>query len=188
MKKPLLLLFLVTATPVLAGPREDTLDGINRCRAILEDRLFLDCLYGAAQPLRASLGLAPASPGQIRLVPPSTPPTVVPVPMRPVSASPPPMAMAMAAPRPAPSNGAIRAGTKPGFHEWLETFSFDGKGRFTVTLGNGEIWRQDAGDAPRAAWRGRANDYYVEVIADSPRTGQLRVRGENNVYRVTKLN
>lgn len=182
MKRALLFLFLAAATPAYAGPREDTLDGINRCRAIFEDRLFLDCLYGAAQPLRAKLGLAPASPGQVRLVPPAGTPNIVPVPMRPVSA--PPSAVAS---RPAPT-GPIRAGTKPGFHEWLETFSFDGKGRFTVTLGNGEIWRQEAGDVPRADWRGRANDYYVELLADSNRTGQLRVRGETNVYRVTKLN
>ena len=71
MPRPALILPLVLlALPALAGPREDTLAGISRCASLPDDRTFLDCIYGAAQPMRGKLGLPPAPAGQMRLVPP----------------------------------------------------------------------------------------------------------------------
>ena len=64
---------LLTATPALAAPRDDVLNGISRCGAISDDRFWLECVYGAAQPMRAELGLPPASPAQQKLVPPLPP-------------------------------------------------------------------------------------------------------------------
>ena len=46
--------------PAMAGPRDDVLYGISRCGGIADDRTWLDCVYGAAQPMRAQLGLQPA--------------------------------------------------------------------------------------------------------------------------------
>src|ERR1700723_420843 len=66
-------LALLAAGPAIAGPREDTLAGISRCAALPDDRAFLNCIYGAAQPLRARLGLPPALESQVRLVPPANP-------------------------------------------------------------------------------------------------------------------
>ena len=65
------LLFVLAVVPAIAGPREDTLAGISRCTALSDDRAFLECIYGAAQPLRARLGLLPALDAQVRLVPPA---------------------------------------------------------------------------------------------------------------------
>src|SRR5882757_7164961 len=69
--------FLVPACAVLtepaqARPRDDALSGAFRCAAIVDSRQWLDCYYGAAQPVRAALGLAPALAGQLKLaaVPP----------------------------------------------------------------------------------------------------------------------
>jgi hypothetical protein len=45
----------------LADPREDTQAGISRCVANRDNRAYLDCIYGAVQPLRAALRLPPAS-------------------------------------------------------------------------------------------------------------------------------
>jgi len=64
--------FLVPAllslvAPAQARPRDDALSGAIRCGAIADSRQWLDCYYGAAQPMRAALGLAPALAAQVQL-------------------------------------------------------------------------------------------------------------------------
>src|SRR4051812_38897452 len=63
---------LLAAAPAAARPRDDALAGAFRCAVIGEARQWLDCYYGAAQPVRAGLGLAPALAAQVRLA--SAPP------------------------------------------------------------------------------------------------------------------
>src|ERR1700742_3719866 len=55
------------AAPALARPRDDALSGAVRCGIIADSRQWLDCYYGAAQPVRAALGLGSALPAQIAL-------------------------------------------------------------------------------------------------------------------------
>jgi hypothetical protein len=64
--------FLVPAllslvAPAQARPRDDALSSAIRCGAIADSRQWLDCYYGAAQPMRAALGLAPALQAQVQL-------------------------------------------------------------------------------------------------------------------------
>jgi hypothetical protein len=68
---------LLTICPVSARTRDDVVAGMFRCAAIGDTRIWLDCYYGAAQPVRAALGMAPAQQGQVRLAqnPPAGPPT-----------------------------------------------------------------------------------------------------------------
>ncbi|HSS14014.1 MAG TPA: hypothetical protein VLL04_08980 [Rhizomicrobium sp.] len=63
---------LLAALPAGARPRDDALAGAFRCAVIGEARQWLDCYYGAAQPVRAGLGLAPAMAAQVKLA--SAPP------------------------------------------------------------------------------------------------------------------
>jgi len=70
--------FLIPAILVLtaeaqARPRDDALSGAIRCGVVADSRQWLDCYYGAAQPVRAALGLGSALPAQIALAasPPS---------------------------------------------------------------------------------------------------------------------
>ena len=53
-------LVVLTAGPVLADVRTDAVAAVQHCAGIADDRAWLDCFYGAAQPMRARLGLAPA--------------------------------------------------------------------------------------------------------------------------------
>ncbi len=67
-----LLVFLATllfhATPAFAvGPRDEVIAGMFRCAAVGDPRAWLDCFYGAAQPVRAALGLPPVLAAQARL-------------------------------------------------------------------------------------------------------------------------
>jgi hypothetical protein len=149
------------AVPAVAGPRDDVLYGISRCGGIAEDRTWLDCVYGAAQPMRAQLGLPPAPAAQQKLVPPAMP--------------------GMATP--SFGGGAAVAAEpayRPNFFERLMTpkdykdetpttlksYKFDGAGFFTVTLANGETWRQDGGDITPARWNKPAQSYKAQIVAD----------------------
>ena len=156
------------AVPALAGPRDDVLFGISRCGGISNDRTWLDCVYGAAQPMRAQLGLQPAPLSQQKLVPPAVP-----------GMAPPPAqffgAQASAAPAPAPestssavagffsrmvtpSHDAAELPTK------LASYKFDAGGHFIVTLANGETWKQDTGDSSLAHWTRAAATYTVQIV------------------------
>src|SRR3569623_2934470 len=67
---------LLTNYQTLARSRDDAMAAMFRCAAIGDNRLWLDCYYGAAQAVRAQLGMAPANQNQIRLAqnPPASAP------------------------------------------------------------------------------------------------------------------
>ncbi|HWF64279.1 MAG TPA: hypothetical protein VN685_06685 [Rhizomicrobium sp.] len=68
----LLLALVLTALPLTAqaGPRDDVKSASARCDSISDDHTWLNCYYGAAQPVRAELGLPAAPDSQQSLVPP----------------------------------------------------------------------------------------------------------------------
>ena len=179
----LLLLPVVCASPVLAGPREDSLAGVSRCAALPDDRTFLDCVYGAMQPMRAALGLPPALPAQQRLVPPVDPSLA--------RNSQPPSAQAAMPPasvQPAPgkengvfsnvfSGGALR----------MASYSFDRRGLFTVSLSDGSVWRQDASDTSFAHFGGKASEYPVTLYPGDFGKARMDVRGEGGPYLVVRV-
>jgi hypothetical protein len=137
------LMFL--AQPVLADTRDDVWALMQRCQAIQDDRTWLDCTYGAKQPMRAKLGLPPAPDYQQRLVPPPTPDYR----QRLVSA-PAPSADATsknAPPTPLPHRKAsffqILTGSAPPVAvSTLAAIQIGKQGAFVVTLQNGQVWRQ----------------------------------------------
>ena len=127
-----------------AGPRDDSRAGVARCDQITDDHHWLDCVYGAVQPMRARLGLSPAPDFQQRLVPGGSA-------MRPAAQR--PMAMAPAAP--------VQKRTDNWVH--LTAYNFDRNGMFTVTLPDGTVWRQQADDVNYAHWKEPASHYVVSV-------------------------
>jgi hypothetical protein len=58
---------MMAAAPAQARPRDDALSGAIRCGVVADSRQWLDCYYGAVQPVRAALGLGSALPAQIAL-------------------------------------------------------------------------------------------------------------------------
>jgi hypothetical protein len=58
---------LCLAVPAQARPRDDVLSGAFRCAVIGDSRQWLDCYYGAAQPVRAALGMPAALAAQLKL-------------------------------------------------------------------------------------------------------------------------
>ena len=134
---------VLLAQPGLAGPREDVRAAMERCGVIQDDRVWLDCTYGAQQIMRGRLGLQPAPEYQQRLVPPASasymPPASV--------ARPQPGMVATSQPAPtAPRRGSvlqILAGTAPPVTvSNLNSIAYDAQGAFIATLDNGQVWHQ----------------------------------------------
>jgi hypothetical protein len=80
---------VLTILSANAGARDEVVAGMFRCAAVGETRVWLDCYYGAAQPLRLQLGMVPAPQSQVRLVqnPPAGAPAGDPAPRYQVTAS-----------------------------------------------------------------------------------------------------
>ena len=166
-----------------ADPRQDTLAAISRCAGLLDDRTFLDCIYGAAQPMRAELGLQPAPGFQTRLVPPA-PGARAALPA-PTTSAPPPMVASMQPPQ-QDTNGLFGNLFNGGNEETarMASYSFNPRGFFTVTLDNGQIWRQRANDMTFARWGAKPANYYVTVRAQGTGGYNLSVRGDDGLYQV----
>ena len=162
---------LILVAAAEAAPRDDMLAGISRCGAFADERTFLDCVYGAAQPVRAELGLPPALQAQIRLVPSAT-------------------LVAQPNTHRAPSqrdwftsslfgSGEVEAQSP------MASYSFDNDGYFTVILRNGEIWRQLEGRY--AAWRAPASSYIVTVRSGALNSSNLEVEGQTGLFKVRRI-
>jgi hypothetical protein len=135
----------------LADTRDDVMAGMQRCRSIPDDRIWLECTYGAQQPMRAKLGLQPAPDYQQRLVPPVT--SAAPGAPPGVSAAPGPTAA------PVPSRKAslmqVLTGSAPPIAtSAITSVVYDANDAFLVTLQNGQTWRQlNAGMTPKIRFK-----------------------------------
>lgn len=169
------------ATPALAQndpARDDVLANVERCGGITDNRVWLNCFYGAAQPMRAQLGLPPAPEAQVALA--KNPP----VPPRPVAKKDDSGWLGIGSLNPFGSSNSdddFRTGTSR-----LASFSFGKDGVFTATLANGEVWRQSPYDDLRAHWSGQPSSYIVIVTSDMMGSHTMRVKGDQN-YRVMRV-
>jgi hypothetical protein len=179
MKKLIVLLAMVLSLPALADTRDEVMAGMQRCRAIVDDRAWLDCTYGAEQPMRAKLGLAPAPDYQQRLVPP-------------VGVMAPAAAMAPAEPgsrKPAPVSHRkatflqILTGTAaPLAVSNLASVDYDRQGAFLVTLDNGQVWHQvDPDSGPRARLKLGAK---VTITPGALGSYNFKASDSTHVYKV----
>ena len=174
------------AAPASADPaRDDVLANLQRCAGFTDNHTWLNCYYGAAQPMRAQLGLPPAPDAQVSLI------NTAPVPQAP------PMRAASAPKKSgggwfsgigdmfdistnAPSDSDFNVGAMR-----MASYSYGGGGLFTVTLADGEVWTQSKYDDLRAHWTAPAASYTVVVTSDLG-SHTLRVKGDHD-YRVMRI-
>jgi len=180
------------ASQAWADARSDVLAAIQRCGVIHDDRVWLDCVYGANQPMRAQLGLSPAPEFQQRLVP--APGTALPV----ISALPPPGSQQMASASP-PLQSMPRANEKPGF--WsrmlgtdpplavarMTSYRYDQSGAFIVALANGQEWRQTDVLGGKANWLKKPSAYTVTITKGTFGSYGLRTDDNPHSYKVERL-
>jgi hypothetical protein len=228
-----LLLFaaaLVAAAPAQARGRDDVMAGAYRCGGIADDRKWLDCYYGAAQPVRAALGLPPAPEAQLRLA--ATPlaggeprngkvrgeamagasrcylvtdnrqwlncyyNAVQPVrsllglaaAAKPVPAEVPAFAVRKASPTPLGGLSDWLGGSNnQRIVAHLQSYEFDRYGIFSVTLDNGQLWRQESGDTVYAHWKKPAAGYTAVISRGALGSIDLRLQGEPHIFKVRRL-
>jgi hypothetical protein len=174
-----LLILFGAAVSAQADPRADAQAAELRCARIADNQAWLDCYYGAAQPMRQLLGLPPAPVEQTRLVPP---PDIVTAPHAVTNTS-------------TASRGWFQGvfgstrSTDATVASRLDSYAFDKRGFFTVSLANGQVWKQLAGDESRAHWRDPAIRYSVVIAADGSGVFWLTVQGNDlhDMYRVHRV-
>jgi hypothetical protein len=181
----LLALLCMAAPQARADARGDVLAGIERCSAIRDDRVWLDCVYGANQPMRSQLGLSPAPEFQQRLVPPVQLGAVAP----PMLSAPHP---AQAPSRPLTSNrrpgflAKLTGSAAPAAVSRMASYRYDANGAFIVTLENGQQWRQSSVETGKVTWLKKPSDYTVTIIYGSFGTYNLRTDDSAQTYKVER--
>jgi hypothetical protein len=170
----------------IGGARQDVLSLAIRCSDIAGDRQWLDCYYGAAQPMRARLGLVPVPPAQQTLQQRQAPRR---------------MAVLAPAREPSsiPSSQPARMPPSPGLLEGLfggaaplveknriASYSIGPDGLFSATLANGEVWRQTSG-AGQARWTRNPSLREVEITRGVLRSFNFRVSGDPALYKVRRV-
>lgn len=217
-------LLCMAALPATARPRDEAMSGAFRCAAIGDLRVWLDCFYGAAQPVRAALAMPPAPQAQLKLVtapPAGTAPAQdlairdramaeafqcnnagderqwlscyyaaaasvrVKLGLATASNAPPPAAPVPAFGMHAKPINEIPA-TADHLSAHMQAYSFDGDGMFTVTLDNGQVWHQVAGDTDYAHWKKPAGDYAVRISHGVLGSYNLQVLHSPGVFKVRR--
>lgn len=183
----LLALALLTPGAALADPARDAVKaGIERCDPIADNRQWLDCVYGAAQPMRAALGLPPAPQSQVRLVPPAQ--AMVPPPRpAPQPAPQPAPRVASAPPRTGMFDDLFGSGMKLATRLHLQSYSFNKDGSFTVTLEDGQVWKQNSPPAARPPFNGPAANYVVDITAGVMGSHNMKIAGIPTTFKVHRL-
>ncbi len=173
------------ASGARADARSDVLAGIQRCGVIHDDRVWLDCVYGANQPMRSQLGLSPAPEFQQRLVPPVG---TIAAPMPIDSGAAPPV-----------SRSAPRSNKKPGFFSKIlgnappvsvsrmASYRYDDSGAFIVALENGQEWHQTDVEGGKAIWVKSPSAYTVTITYGSFGSYGLRTSDSPRTYKVEPL-
>jgi hypothetical protein len=68
----------------------------------------------------------------------------------------------------------------------MQSYTFDKLGWFTVTLDNGQVWKQVNGDTTYAHWKKPAGGYQVRVSKGFLGSFNLQVQGEPGLFKVRR--
>lgn len=167
----------------LGDAREDVVAGLTRCAALTEDRQWLDCYYGAAQPMRAWLGLSPAPQAQLKLLSVQPKPADLPttVTRAAVRSGPPPM----------PKRSGIFdvfSGDDIVNNTPVKSYEVTHDG-FVITLPDGQVWQQTDADALKnpVRWRQPAASMRVTISQGAMHSFNLVLNEENVHHKVTRI-
>jgi hypothetical protein len=181
-----ILLAAMISQPVRADTRVDVESAFSRCNVFADDRTWLNCIYGAVQPMRNKLGLPAAPPSQTNLVPSAS--------LMPQAAPPSSPPVAQAAPAQPARDGddsagfvAFLVGGRPVLTDMPVTaYNIDHYGIFSITLANGQVWREVDGGAV-AHWHEAPAHYKASIVKGSLNSYILTMAGEGIDYKVQRV-
>jgi len=166
-----------------ADAREEVVSGLTRCAGLTDDRQWLDCYYGAAQPMRAWLGLTPAPQAQLKLLqtqpqPAALPPTVS-------------RATVRSGPPPKPKSSGlfdVFGGDDVVNQAPVQSYEIKSEG-FVITLPDGQVWQQTDDDAAKnpVRWRQPASSMRVTIRQGAMRSFNLVLNDENLHHKVRRI-
>lgn len=179
---------LLAQGAALADPRQDVVNQLARCAVLTDDRQWLDCYYGAAQPMRAQLGLSPAPEAGMSVLhqPLSSIPTrVVPAPTPAVAAAP-----VHQGPPPMPESGGIwnlLGGKELADNAPVRDYQIGSNG-FIITLADGQVWEQTSADASQhpVSWRDPPSSMHVTISQGAMHTFNLVLNDEKIQHKVRR--
>lgn len=163
-----------------ADTRDDIVAAIQRCGVMNDNRVWLDCVYGAIQPMRAQLGLQPAPEFQQRLVPTvqMAPPAQL------ASAAPPARAVARSPVRKSHGFFDNLVNAPPISVSKMASYRYEKNGAFVVALENGQQWRQTDITGGTVSWTRAPASYTVTVTQGAFGSYSLRTSDSPNTYKV----
>jgi hypothetical protein len=168
-----------------ADTRSDVKAAFSRCDVFADDRTWLNCVYGAAQPMRGKLGLPSAPLSQTNLVP-----SMALTPQPALAPRPAPPAVVAAPARQNESRSAILSyllGGEPVLTDVpLTAFSVSHDGLFTLTLANGQVWREVEG-SPTPHWHEPASRYMASISKGSLDSYNMMIVSEGITYKVQRV-
>ena len=177
--------------------RNEVMTNASNCYSIADDRRWLDCYYGATQPMRTRLGLPPmpqASVSQQALVSTST----LNVPISPTAPIEGHDGLSNKLDSVATAELTVQqfgpVSSRPSIAHKIDhivsrmvSYSFDQYGIFTVTLADVQTWKQVSGDTDYAHWKKPATSYVVNISRGFMTSYNLRVQGIPGVYKVQRI-
>jgi hypothetical protein len=174
---------VLTPGLALADAREDVVSGLTRCAQLTDDRQWLDCYYGAAQPMRAWLGLSPAPQAQLKLLQSQPRPTVLPATVA--------RAAARSGPPPKPKTSGIFdvfGGSDVVNNAPVGSYDVKADG-FVITLLDGQVWKQTDDDATKhpVRWTQAPSSMRVTISQGAMHSFNLVVGDENLHHKVTRI-
>jgi len=167
----------------LADAREDVINSLTRCASLTEDRQWLDCYYGAAQPMRAWLGLSPAPQSQLKLLQTQPQPSVLPATVS--------RATVRSGPPPKPKSSGlfdVFGGDDVVNQAPVQSYEIKSEG-FVITLPDGQVWQQTDDDAAKnpVRWRQPASSMRVTIRQGAMRSFNLVLNDENLHHKVRRI-
>lgn len=145
-----------------ARVRDAVMGQAFQCGGLNDDRQWLNCYYGAAQPMRAALGLSPAPQASMAVAAPPAPAFGLP-------------------PPPAPAAAQDEVVSR------LSAYRFNSAGGLIVSLENGQTWRQIDGDTAIARLRGPAGKYVATIKHGFFRSYNLTIRTVPGLFRMQRV-
>jgi len=180
----------LTPLPVLADAREDVVNGMTRCAGLSDDRQWLECYYGAAQPMRAWLGLPPAPQSQLKLLQQTSHPTVAPAMAVPLPATVTRAAVRTGPPPPPKKSGIfdVFGGADVVNNAPIQSYQVTAKG-FVITLPDGQVWKQTEEDASKfpVSWNEPASSMRVSITQGALHSFNLVMGDEGRHHKVTRI-